>query len=170
MLAATKDLLDALRTAMQGERTGHEFYKVAAATTKDPQGQKVFAQLAAEELAHLEFLRKHYESIADNGELAKGVTLGDANALDLEHPIFSADFKSRIKEAHFEMSALAIAVQLELNSIHLYREQATNAAEVQVQQLFRRLVEWECGHYDALIRQQQELQETYWSAAGFSPF
>ena len=32
------------------------------------------------------------------------------------------------------------------------------------------LVAWESGHYDALIRQQQMLQEDYWRENGFDPF
>jgi len=76
MSTKTADLLGALRAAMQGERTGHEFYKVAAASTKDTQGRKVFEQLAEEELAHFEFLRQHFQSIAEKGELASGLTLG----------------------------------------------------------------------------------------------
>ena len=166
----TTELLGALRAAMQGERTGHEFYKVAAASTKDPQGKKVFKQLAEEELAHFDFLRQHLQSVTEKGELASGLTLGEAHALATDHPIFSADFKRRIKEAHFEMSALAIAVQLELNAINLYREQAAKAPHAEARKLFESLVEWESGHYDALIRQQQELQEAYWNEAGFAPF
>jgi rubrerythrin len=170
MDAKTKELVAGLRAAMQGERTGHEFYKMAAASTKDPEGRKVFEQLAAEEQAHFDFLRKHYQSLVEKGELAKGVSLGEAHALANEHPIFSADLKSRIKGAHFEMSALAIAAQLELNGINHYREQAARAVHPEAKRFFQELVEWESGHYDAFVRQQQELQEAYWSEAGFSPF
>ena len=170
MDAKVADLLDALRTAMEGERTGHEFYKVAAAHTEDPQGREVFEQLAAEELEHFEFLRKQHQSVAKNGELASGLTLGQAHALAAEHPIFSVDFRRRLREAHFEMSALAIAVQLELNAINFYREQAAKAPHAEARQLFQSLLEWESGHYDAFIRQQQELKEAYWTDAGFAPF
>lgn len=170
MDAKTKELLDGLRAAMQGERTGHEFYKMAAANTQDPAGKKVFEQLAAEEQQHFDFLRKHYQSLADKGVLAQGVSLGEAHALAAEHPIFSAELKGRIQQAHFEMSALAIAAQLELNGINHYRELAAKASSPEARKFFQELVEWESGHYEAFIRQQQELQEAYWAEAGFSPF
>ena len=98
------------------------------------------------------------------------MTLGKAHELAADHPIFSADFKSRLKGAHFEMSALAIAAHLELNGINHYKSLAAKAAAPEAKKLFEDLVEWEKGHYDAFIRQQEELQEAYWNEAGFSPF
>ncbi|HEY3447365.1 MAG TPA: ferritin family protein [Myxococcales bacterium] len=170
MDAKTHELVAGLRAAMQGERTGYEFYKMAAAHTKDPEGKKTFEALAAEEQSHFDFLRKHYLSLHETGQLSKDARLGKAHELAGEHPIFSADLKSRIKGAHFEMSALAIAAQLELNGINHYREQAARAQSPEARKLFQDLVEWESGHYEAFIRQQQELQEAYWGEAGFSPF
>ena len=170
MDATTRELVEGLRSAMQGERTGHEFYKMAAASTHDPAGKKVFEQLASEELHHLDFLGRHQQSLVETGKLSREAVLGKPGALAGEHPIFSARLKERIGGAHFEMSALAIAVQLELNGINHYRELAARARSPEARALFQQLVEWESGHYDAFVRQQQELQEAYWSEAGFSPF
>ncbi len=170
MDSKTKELVEALRLAMQGERTGFEFYKMAAANTKDPAGKATFEQLAAEEQGHFDFLAKHYRALHEKGALATGVTLGKAHELANNHPIFSADLKSRIRDAHFEMSALAIAVQLELNGINHYKAQAEKAQDPEARRFFQELVTWETTHYDAFVRQQQELQEAYWNDAGFSPF
>ncbi len=170
MDAKTEELVAGLRAAMQGERTGYEFYKMAASHTKDPEGRKTFEALAAEEQAHFEFLRRHYHALLETGELAKDASLGQPRELGQEHPIFSKELKSRVQGAHFEMSALAIAVQLELNGINHYRELAARARTAEARKLFQELVEWESGHYEAFIRQQQELQEAYWAEAGFAPF
>ncbi len=170
MDANVKDLVEGLKAAMLAERTGHEFYKMAAASTKDANGRQVFERLAAEEQSHFEFLRKHFESLLEKGELDKGARLGEAHALPSEHPIFSKDLTSRIRQAHFEMSALAIAVQLELSSINHYREQAARTTLPEAKKFFQELIEWESSHYEAFVRQQQELQETYWAEARFSPF
>jgi len=170
MDAKVKELAEGLRQAMQGERTGFEFYRMAATNTKDPAGKKVFEQLAEEEQSHFDFLSKHYKSLVEKGALAGGVTLGKAHELANDHPIFSAELKGRLQQAHFEMSALAIAAQLELNGINHYKAQAAKATDPEAKKFFGELVEWETGHYDAFIRQQQELQEAYWSEAGFSPF
>jgi len=164
------ELIEGIRVAMMAERTGHDFYRMAAEHTRDPSGKQTFTQLAEDEQKHFEYLSRHYQSLVEKGELAKGVTLGQAHELANDHPIFSADFKSRLKGAHFEMSALAIAVQLELNGINHYKAQAEKAKTPEARKLFEELVDWEKGHYNAFVRQQEELQEAYWNEAGFSPF
>jgi rubrerythrin len=169
MEKANSELLDGLRQAMQAERTGETFYRHAAKTTDDPQGRVVFARLADEEAEHFAFLLNHYESLRTRGELGTA-TLGHAGALDGASPIFSADFQRRIQDAHFEMSALAIATQLELNGIRHYGEMAKRATEPKVRAFFEELVAWEGKHYEALLRQQKMVQDDYWAAAGFEPF
>ena len=164
------ELVEGIRTAMMAERTGREFYRMAAEHTQDAAGKQAFKQLAEEEQLHFDYLAKHYKSLSEKGELAKGVTLGRAHELANENTIFSADFKSRLKGAHFEMSALAIAVQLELNGINHYKAQAAKAKTPEARKLFEELVDWEKGHYDAFVREQEQLQEAYWNEAGFSPF
>ena len=87
-----------------------------------------------------------------------------------ETPIFSDDFKSRIKEAHHEMSALSIGAQLELSAIKFYNEEADAVDDHVARKFYKELAEWEMTHHRQLIRQQQELQENYWQAGGFQPF
>lgn len=170
MSEAIKEMADGLRKAMLAERTGYEFYKMAARNTQDADGKATFEHLAAEEQEHFEFLRKHYASLTEKGEWATGVKLGAQKPTTAEAPIFSAQLHDRIKAAHFEMSALAVAVQLELNGINHYKMMAEKASSPDAKKFFQELVVWETGHYDALIKQQQLLQEDYWNAAGFEPF
>ena len=167
---STKELINGLREAMQAERTGHTFYKHAAMTTQDPRGKEVFEQLAREELEHFEFLAAHYRSMMENGTLAKGTKLVGQAEVDPESPLFSDQLKERIKDAHFEMSAISIAVQLELNAIKRYTEQAAKATIPEVKRFFEELANWESSHYNAFLNQQRALQDDYWSASGFSPF
>lgn len=170
MDASTKQMLEGLKQAMQGERTGHEFYKMAAKNTADPTAKEVFAHLAIEELEHFEFLAANYKSLLATGTIASDVKLDLTHALEAQSPIFSKELRGRIKQAHFEMSALAVAVQLELNGINHYREQAAKASIPEVKKFFEDLVTWETLHYNAFIAQQQELQEAYWDDAGFQPY
>ena len=170
MEKVTKEILEGLKIAIQGERTGHEFYKMAAKNTKDPSGKKVFEQLAEEEAEHFRFLTAQYKSFLDAGRLNKDVKLTRPHALGRDNPIFSKDFKKRLKQSHFEMSALAVAVQLELNGINHYRAEAQKATDPDLKRFYEELVAWETGHYDAFVKEQQQLQEEYWSEAGFAPF
>jgi rubrerythrin len=170
MEKVTREILEGMKKAIQGERTGHEFYKMAAKNTKDPTGKKVFEQLAQEEAEHLTFLTAQYKSFLDAGKLDKKVKLPKPAQLDRNNPIFSVDFKKRLKQAHFEMSALSVAVQLELNGINHYRAEARKATNPDIKHFYEELVAWETGHYDAFVQEQQQLQEDYWSEAGFAPF
>jgi rubrerythrin len=166
----TKELAEGLRQALLAERAGSEFYKVAAAQTKDPGGKKVFEELAEEETRHFEYLSGHYKAVLATGALAQGLTLSEAHQFGTNNPIFSSELKGRLKYAHFEMSALAIAAQLELNALTHYRRMAERAQTPEARKLFEDFVEWESAHYDAFVKQQQELQEEYWNEAGFEPF
>ncbi len=165
-----KELLAGIREAMQAERHGHTFYKTAAMNTVDPKGKEVFEQLAREELEHFEFLSAHYKSVVESGTISKDAKLTGHAEVDPESPIFSEQLRERIKDAHFEMSAMAIAVQLELNAINRYRQLAAKATIPEVKKFFEELANWESSHYRAFLNQQQTLQDDYWSASGFSPF
>lgn len=166
----TKELIEGLRQAMTAERTGHTFYSLAAQNTDDPVGKEAFAQLAREETEHFQFLAAHYRSLVDRGVLSPTAKLRSHGEVMGTSPIFSESLKERIKDAHFEMSALSIAVQLELNSIEHYRAQAKKATIPEVEKLFEDLAEWERSHYNALLQQQEALQDDYWAANGFAPF
>ena len=163
-------LAEALRQAAMAEREGHSFYMMAAATTRDPKGKTVFEQLAREEMDHLNFLRTHYDAVLQTGRLSPAAKLQSPIQFEPTSPIFSDSFKSRISEAHYEMTALSVGIQLESDAIDFYQRQAAAADSNDVQVLFEQLAKWEQGHYRALLTQQEELKSSYWSDAGFSPF
>ncbi len=163
-------IIDGLKKAIQAEGDGHNFYVMAAQSTKDPKGKEVFLRMAEEEKEHIIYLRHQYKTIKETGKPDKSVELASPAQLSGTSPIFSDKIKSRINDAHLEMSALSIGIQLELNSISFYKQQATEATLPEVKKFYRELVDWETGHYHALLRQQEILKEDYWNAAGFSPF
>ena len=163
-------LTDGLLQAIKAERDGHSFYQMAAHSSVDPHAKEVFARLAGEELDHMNFLMKQYESILKCGRLDQSARLGPRSDLSGRSPIFSDGIRARIAEAHFEMSALSIGIQLESDAMKFYRAQAAAAADPEIVGFYSELAEWETGHYQALLSQQEELKEDYWSAGGFSPF
>ena len=44
------------------------------------------------------------------------------------------------------------------------------ATDSKVQGFFQKLIDWETGHYDALLRQDDAIREEYWEKAGFAPY
>ncbi|MBW2529953.1 MAG: ferritin family protein [Deltaproteobacteria bacterium] len=168
--AAIQDIAEALLQAMKAEHEGHHFYSMAAKTCEDPKGREVFTRLAVEEAEHLGFLKGQREALLRDGKVDATLSLGAPADLAGKSPIFSDELRGRVADAHFEMTALAVAVQLEQDAERFYREAAAKAALPDVRSFLERLAEWESGHYRALLAQQEELKEDYWSAAGFAPF
>ena len=163
---ATAGLFEALRAEVEG----YHFYLMAARSTRDDRGRRMFELLASEELEHERFLKGQYHALVDSGRLDSALTLGQPATLSAENPIFSDALRERVGEAHYEMSALSIGIQLEQASIARYRALLGQATDPQVKQFFEQLVGWEEGHHQALTRQQEQLKESYWNAAGFTPF
>lgn len=161
-------ILAVLREAMQAERSGHYFYTMAAERTTDEQGRRALLQLAEEEASHLRFLKAQYQAVESNGRPDAGIKLGSPGAAT--GSIFSPELRRRIAEAHYEMTALAVGIQLEVSSRDYYRARAEEAQDDVVKDFFQRLADWEQGHYQALLGEQQSLKEDYWQQAGFAPF
>jgi rubrerythrin len=171
MDAAARDrIAEGLMKAYQAEVDGHNFYRMAAQSTTDARGREVFELLAREEEGHARFLQAQHAAITTTGDVDSSTELGPRAELAGRSPIFSDDLKSRVKDAHMEMSALSIGIQLELSAIQFYKAEAAAAAHPKVTEFFERLVRWESGHYHVLLRQHDELKEEYWSDGGFSPF
>ncbi len=165
----TRKALEGLKIAMQTELNGIEFYRLAAEKTEDPKGKEVFKTLAEDEIKHFQELKKQYEHIIkENGWLSR-IDLGTPGQFIGESPIFTEDLKDRIKEKHFEMSALSIGALLESNSIDFYRKMKEEADEPIAKELFARLQTWEEKHLDAITRQLNILKEEFWADAQFSP-
>lgn len=156
--------------AMRAEHEGFHFYSMAAKNTPDEKGKEIFNQLADDERNHLEFLKSHYIAMRANGKPDPNAELGPITEYSGPSPIFSDGIKSRIKDAHFEMTALSIGIQLELDAVKHYTKLSEQADDATAKAFFRELADWERGHYQALLVQQEALKEEYWAGNVFAPF
>jgi len=163
-------LTEGLLQAMWAEHEGHHFYSMAAHNTSDPKGREVLQRLAAEELEHFEFLKAQHRRVIETGRPDAGLKLGPRSDISGPSPIFSDALRSRIATAHYEMVALGVGAQLELNAVRFYTQASADASDPAVKAFYKELSEWEQGHYDALTAQQEALKEDYWAGAGFAPF
>lgn len=163
-------MLDGLLEAIQAESYGQHFYRMAAQATRDAKGVEAFELLAMEEQQHGQYLKRQYQSLLETGNIDRTASLGIRTVLSGDHPLFSPQLHDRIADAHFEMTALAIGIQLELNAVAHYRAQADAATDPEVKDFYQQLVEWESGHLNALSRQQESLKHEYWSDNRFAPF
>jgi rubrerythrin len=153
-----ENLLEGLLKAIEAEREGYSLYKMAADSTTDPKGKEVFATMAREEWEHIEFLQAQYDSVLKTGQPDRSVKLGPRADLSGGFPIFTHGLKERLGATSVETGALSIAVSLEKNAVKFYKWQSQTAKMPEVRRFFAELAEWETGHYDALIKQQEALQ------------
>jgi rubrerythrin len=167
---STKRVIEGLQKAMQAEHEGRHFYLMAAGNTEDPQGKEIFQNLAEEELSHFHYLQAQYKSMVNTGKVDNSVKLGKSRTLTGSHPIFSEAIRDRINQAHYEMTALSIGVQLEQSAVMFYSTEAEAATDPEVVSFYNELAEWERGHLKALQDQMETLREDYWNQGGFSPF
>ena len=169
MSKQTEEILKGLKTAIEAELTGHEFYKNAAKTISDPMGKETFSRMAEEEIGHFNYLRHQYKSVLEKGDYDLSKKLLKKQHKHAENPIFSNEIKKRIKDSHFEVSALTIGMKLELDAMKYYRSCAQSAEHEEVKQFFNDLADWEQDHYLAFEQQLEMLKEEYFQANNFVP-
>jgi rubrerythrin len=67
------------------------------------------------------------------------------------------------------MSALSIGVLLEKSAYEFYAHSAKDAEDDRVRAFFDELAEWENGHYQLLLREDDALRDAYWEENRFVP-
>jgi rubrerythrin len=161
--------LKGLKTAIEAELMGHEFYKNAAKSTDDPMGKETFSRMAEEEMAHFNYLRHQYKSVMENGDYDFSKKLNKKQVKHADNPVFSEQIKDRIKDSHFEVSALSIGMKLEMDAMKYYRSCAETAHNKEAKKFYTELADWEKDHYLAFERQLENLKEEYFIANNFVP-
>jgi rubrerythrin len=167
---ANDDILKGLRTALETEMNGIEFYRTAVEKTEDKKAKGVFQILADDEARHFIELKKNYDVLLKTGKWDKSIDLSKPTEFRGQSPIFSYDFKSRIKDRHFEMSALSIGALLETNSIDFYRQMKDLVKDPDAKRFFSELQSWEEKHLDAIVRQLDLVKEEFWQNAHWHPY
>jgi rubrerythrin len=165
-------LAQILKDAIRFESDGYHFYKMAADQTADPKGKEMLESLASDEIKHMKALKEQYRLYKeqgkfdwDEGKLKMKIAFDPSST----SPIFSEEFKNKISESHFEMTALSVGIMLEQNSIDFYNKSAQKTEDPQARALFSFLASWEGQHLRALISQHNYLKEDYWTDARFFP-
>jgi rubrerythrin len=169
MTTSQEEILKGLRTAMEAEIFGHNFYKSASQNTTDPLGKETFARMAEEELGHFNYLRAQYKSNMEKGNYSFSPPLSVVHKKLAGNPIFSDEIKKRVKDSHFEVSVLSIGMKLEMEAVNFYRQCARQASGEEARKFYNELAEWEEDHYRAFEQQLDQLKEDYFQSNNFVP-
>jgi rubrerythrin len=159
MLEKPSQLLKVLKEAIKVENDGYHFYQTASERTKDPKGKAVFRSLAQDELDHKNVLEGLHQAIKDETRfIFKRKGHAKKSTVKSKSPIFSVEFKRKLKEDHFELSVLRIGQLLERNSMEFYSRHAKKSKSKDLKSLFNFLTEWEKDHLKTLVQQERFLK------------
>ncbi len=158
---------DAIKTAIQMEKDGHEFYKKAAAQTTSDLGRSVFESLSQDELLHLEVFQKMWEDAIGEEEWDNLIT----TSKKYQHiPIFPKDLKNiEGKNPNTnELDALKIAMDAEQEAIDYYTDIWSNTNDNHTKKIINQIIEQEKKHYFLLQQEFDHLSTTgYWYQLDF---
>ena len=168
-MGQNQEILDGLKTAMEAELTGYNFYKMSSENVADPKAKETLAEMAQEEMGHFKYLRHQYQSVLENGNYDFAAAFVKKPEDETESPIFSDAIKERIKDSHYEVSVLTIGMKLEMEAMIFYRSCAEKADSAEAKQFYNELADWEQGHYKAFENELDMLKDDYWAANGYTP-
>ena len=163
------DVLRGLKIALEAELTGYNFYKNAAENISDIDAKETFQTMAEEEMEHFNFLRRQYDAVLKKGKYDLSKKMAKKKIKHAESPIFSEKIRKRIKDAHFEISALTIGMKLELDAMNFYKSRAKKTNDNTAKQFYSELAAWEEDHYTAFAKALEGLKESYFEANNFVP-
>jgi hypothetical protein len=141
------DLKEALTTAIGYERKVHDHYAKGASEILDPQGRKVFATLAKEELGHLAYLESRLEEWHRNGAISTpelATILPSTDWIEVARRRVERD-PERTIAVKGEMELLKIALDLERQTSGFYRQLVETLPRAE-HALFARFLEIESAH------------------------
>jgi rubrerythrin len=160
--------LAGLRTAIETEIGGLEFFKTAAERCDDPAGKEMFLSLAREEIEHKRLLEMEFQSLLAKGRFLPHEVVTREFPLE-ETAIPVEAFRRSLERSHFEMSAVGIGILLEKNAIAHFERMAEETDDEEARKTFRWLAAWERGHLDTLAELDRALRDAYWADQGFAP-
>jgi len=147
-----KNKLMALKTAIQLELDGEQFYTKAAQKTDHPYGKQLFERLAGEEKVHLRKIQEIYSSLDKQQKWPEdlGLTRMDSTIQTIFKEA-GIELNKKVKPSSDDLEALKIAMDMEEKSINLYDNLSKKADDPFEKRFFLMLSYEERGHYLALL-------------------
>lgn len=147
-----KSEIDALKLAIDNEKTVRDFYLKNAAKMKHEIAKKTFIFLADEELKHIDAIKAFNKSIRDGDEPVIDSGTED-EAINEVREFFSDTVKAAVEEAvasQSDLKAYEAGLLLEQKGYDFYKKCAQKAEHPNVKKFFEFLMKEENSHY-ALI-------------------
>jgi len=151
----------AMRTAIEMEKSGHRFFTEASNKVKHEVGRKLFSRLAAEEIDHMRTFEKIFNEVsggADWKEAMKAVQPAR------KVPYFDEARKEfKAEDMSVELDYLKQALDLERNAMQFFEGAIRDAESPEAKEIFKRILDEEQGHYDLIQSEIDSINGTgFW--------
>lgn len=159
MTTDTGAAIDALRQALELERSGYRFYTEAAERTLDARGSEMFRSLADDERMHRQVIERQIDALSAHEGWVLPVDIKDLE-VDLAAPLFpkgKVDLEKAVQPDASDLDALLFALKIENDSFDLYAEQARAAQDPNARRLYEYLVDAERTHFNLLMLNYESL-------------
>jgi rubrerythrin len=138
--------VEALQVALDTEKKGYQFYKIAAKSSKDPTGQEVFEHLAKDEIEHMGVIATVFESLTkDEPWMTYEEAVARYGETSREKIIFP-DVPEGAEEDFDDLRALEEALEFEKKAVEFYAKQAREADGEKARAFYQSLIEIEESH------------------------
>jgi len=143
-------LAESLKTALDFERQGYQFYVDAASRVEDPVVKTVLMSLADDERDHENIISRYYDALVKHSDwpAPQSDTLFRSTPEQVE-----AMVRQTVGSIGADASFVGVyetARDLEMGSVKFYSAQAESAEDERVVQFFRFLTRIETAHMQAL--------------------
>jgi rubrerythrin len=170
-------VLAVLRTAIQAEISGQQFYSDASFYCVDLWAKDIFASLARDEEGHARLLLVEYEALTTEGRwIDPDIALASDVEVDITRLTFADDPSTSgageqlfppqwsaadaIDRRADDLAALAFGVKMEEKAIALYRHEADAVQDPAAKKAYNFLIEEETHHYLQLKDRWEKLAGT----------
>ncbi len=158
------EVLSIIIQAIQLEEDGEKYYREAAARVHNPLARTTFEKLAEWEEEHKQLLRAYYDAMQQRGWPAMSEMRVKGVDVKQEAASIFAQALEQIEGAipkEMELTDLYQgALEMERESIDLYRTQAGQTDDENAREFFEHLVEQERGHLNLLATTLEYLDDT----------
>ncbi len=148
----TNKTISLLKTALEMERKGKEFYDNAADACKTQLGREIFSMLAAEEEVHIERIKTIYNSLEERQQWTDewlNVKKAHASIKNIFKELI-ARYKVHLKTDVSDIEALDVGIDLESKSVSFYEKEFEGASDEMEKKFAEKMVAEEKSHLSVL--------------------
>lgn len=154
--------LDALATAVEGEKQSLEAYLRFAWQTRDASGRAILLRLALDEFLHMRLLEQQEDGLRRSGSW-QPVTVEQSDIERLVPHLSDRSLRIRGTAGQTELSSLEAGLDAENAAVEFYRSQGGKVPAGEVRAMFDRLAEMEEAHAALIQAEIDNIQQTgFW--------